>query len=205
MVWQYGFFFDASKCSGCKTCQIACKDKNDLEPGLLWRKVYEVAGGSWNKQGDVWVPDLAVYNISMACNHCQKPVCAFSCPVKAIWKRADGIVLIDVSVCIGCRYCEWACLYNSIKFNMRTNTVSKCDFCVDYIDSGKAPACVATCPQRALDFGDLDILKKKYGTISQIHPLPDPSQAEPALVIKPHRDSEKAAQKSADIANWEEV
>jgi anaerobic dimethyl sulfoxide reductase subunit B (iron-sulfur subunit) len=205
MVNQYAFFFDASACSGCKACQVACKDRNDLEPGVLWRRVYEVTGGGWERKGGAWVPSLAVYNISMACNHCLKPVCGLSCPVKAIWKRDDGIVLIDSARCIGCRYCEWACPYGSIRFDLRKNVVSKCDFCVDAVEAGEPPACVAACPERALDFGDLDELRRKYGDVRTVHPLPDPAQTDPALVIKPHRDSSRAAEKKAEVSNWEEV
>jgi anaerobic dimethyl sulfoxide reductase subunit B (iron-sulfur subunit) len=205
MVNQYGFFFDASVCTGCKACQMACKDRNNLETGLLWRRVYEVAGGSWEKRGEVWVPAVIAYNVSMACNHCEKPLCAMACPVKAIGKRDDGIVLIETQRCIGCRYCEWACPYNAIRFDIRTNTVSKCHFCFDAVDAGEPPACVTACPQRALDFGDISDLRQKYGDVRQIHPLPDPAQAEPALVIKPHRDAAAAAVKGAEVANWEEV
>jgi anaerobic dimethyl sulfoxide reductase subunit B (iron-sulfur subunit) len=141
----------------------------------------------------------------MACNHCEKPVCGLACPVKAISKREDGIVFVDTDACIGCRYCEWACPYTALRFDARTNTVSKCDFCYDAIDAGGAPACVTSCPQRALDFGDLAELRKKYGDVRQIFPLPDPATTEPALVIKPHRDSAKAAERAAEVANWEEV
>jgi anaerobic dimethyl sulfoxide reductase subunit B (iron-sulfur subunit) len=74
MVTQYGFFFNAATCSGCKACQVACNDRHDLGPGVLWRRVYEVAGGGWEKKGEVWVPSVVAYNISMACNHCENPV-----------------------------------------------------------------------------------------------------------------------------------
>jgi anaerobic dimethyl sulfoxide reductase subunit B (iron-sulfur subunit) len=141
----------------------------------------------------------------MACNHCEKPVCGLSCPVKAISKREDGIVFVDTGACIGCRYCEWACPYTALRFDARTNTVSKCDFCYDAIDAGGTPSCVAACPQRALDFGDLAELRKKYGDVRRIFPLPDPSQTEPALVIKPHPDAAKAEERAAEVANWEEV
>jgi anaerobic dimethyl sulfoxide reductase subunit B (iron-sulfur subunit) len=205
MVNQYAFFFDASCCTGCKACQVACKDRNNLDGDLIWRRVYEVAGGGWEKRGEVWVPAVIAYNVSMACNHCEKPPCALSCPVKAIGKRDDGLVLIETERCIGCRYCEWACPYSAIRFNAGTNTVSKCHFCFDALDAGEPPACVSACPQRALDFGDLAELRKKYGDVRQIFPLPDPAQAEPALVIKPHRDAAGAAAKGAEVANWEEV
>jgi anaerobic dimethyl sulfoxide reductase subunit B (iron-sulfur subunit) len=83
--------------------------------------------------------------------------------------------------------------------------MTKCHFCFDYIDEGKIPACVSACPQRALDFGELSDLKKKYSGTDSIHPLPDPTLTEPALVIKPHKDAVGAKEKKARIANREEV
>lgn len=205
MVRQYGFFFDAGLCSGCKACQLACKDKHNLNPGVLWRRVYEVSGGKWRREGGAWVPNVRAYNISLACNHCQEPICALSCPTQAIWKRADGIVFIESNLCIGCRYCEWACPYGAIRFDGRTNLASKCHFCFDLLGEGRPPACVAACPQRALDFGDLEELQKKYGGLDRIFPLPDPSPVKPALIIKPHKDAASAEAEKAEVANWEEL
>jgi anaerobic dimethyl sulfoxide reductase subunit B (iron-sulfur subunit) len=204
-IQQYAFFFDASACSGCKACQLACKDKNDLKRGILWRRVYEVSGGSWRREGAAWTPDIAAYNVSLACNHCLNPVCADSCPTRAVWKRADGLVFIESDKCIGCRYCEWACPYGAIRFDAATHVASKCDFCFDLIGAGDKPACVAACPARALDFGDFDELKKRHGGESALFPLPDPALTSPALVIKPHPDAAGAAAKDALVANWEEL
>ncbi|HOW86425.1 MAG TPA: dimethylsulfoxide reductase subunit B [Candidatus Aminicenantes bacterium] len=205
MAIRYGFFFDASACTGCKACQMACKDRHDLAAGLLWRRVYEVAGGGWRQEDGIWVPSVVAYNVSLACNHCQNPACALSCPVKAISRRDDGIVLVDAGACIGCRYCEWACPYGALRFDPRTGAVSKCTFCHDDIDAGGRPACVAACPQRALDFGDLAGLEEKHGRVREIVPLPAPGLTDPALVIRPHRDAGRAAAAGAAVANWEEV
>ena len=191
-IRQYAFFFDASACTGCKACQIACKDKNDLKTGVLWRRVYEVSGGEWRREGGAWTPDIAVYNISLSCNHCLNPVCADACPTGAIRKRADGLVLIDGDLCIGCRYCEWACPYGAIRFDGAAHRAGKCDFCADLLGAGEKPACVASCPARALDFGYFEELKKVYGSKSAIFPLPDPA-------------ADGAARKNAAVANWEEL
>ena len=67
---RLAFYFDSSTCSGCKTCQMACKDKNDLPVGQLWRRVYEVTGGSWKKDGAAWQQDIFAYNLSLSCNIC---------------------------------------------------------------------------------------------------------------------------------------
>jgi anaerobic dimethyl sulfoxide reductase subunit B (iron-sulfur subunit) len=72
MTKQYAFYFDSSACSGCKACQVACKDKHNLEVGRLWRRVYEVSGGGWQRQGQAWTTSAFAYNLSLACNHCAK-------------------------------------------------------------------------------------------------------------------------------------
>jgi anaerobic dimethyl sulfoxide reductase subunit B len=204
-IHQYAFFFDASACSGCKACQGACKDKHDLPVGVLWRHVYEVAGGGWKKAGGVWVPDVFSYYLSMACHHCANPICGDGCPTSAIYKRDDGIVILDTQACIGCRYCEWACPYGAAQFDAAKRIMTKCHFCYDYIDEGKPPACVAACPMRALDFGELSDLKQKYGGTAEIFPLPEANITEPALLIKPHRDARRAGKDTAEVANWEEI
>jgi anaerobic dimethyl sulfoxide reductase subunit B (iron-sulfur subunit) len=204
-VRQYAFYFDSSACSGCKACQAACKDKHDLPVNILWRRVYEIAGGNWTKSGNVWVPGVFSYYVSMACHQCAKPICGDGCPTKAIYKRQDGIVLLDTEACIGCRLCEWACPYGALQFDEATRLMTKCHFCFDYIDLGKPPACVAACPMRALDFGELADLRKKYGGVSQVFPLPEAALTEPALVIKPHRDATRATKDTAEVANWEEI
>jgi anaerobic dimethyl sulfoxide reductase subunit B (iron-sulfur subunit) len=204
-VRQWAFYFDSSLCSGCKACQGACKDKNDLAPGVLWRRVYEVQGGGWKRSGPLWLPSIITYNLSMSCHHCENPICAPSCPTKAVFKRQDGIVFIDTSACIGCRYCEWACPYGAIQFDEYTRLATKCDFCWDLLEQGRPPACVAACPMRALDFGDLEELRKKYLGTSEIFPLPDTKETRPAVIIKPHRDAAKANADTAEVANWEEI
>jgi len=205
MPKQYGFYFDSSACSGCKACQIACKDKHDLNVGLLWRRVYEITGGEWKEDGNTWVPDIAAYHLSISCNHCENPVCSDVCPTHAIYKRPDGIVLIDHGKCMGCRYCEWACPYSALQFDEAFGTMSKCHFCYDLIDRGEGPACVTACPMRALDFGDISRLRKDYSGTGKVYPLPDESLTKPALLIKPHKDSEKAEKVKAVVSNGVEV
>lgn len=205
MAKQLAFYFDSSQCSGCKACQMACKDKHDLDVGLIWRRVYEISGGYWEKRENAWIPHVFAYNLSVACNHCQKPVCKDVCPTAAITKRKDGIVIINGDKCMGCRYCEWTCPYSSPQFDKDSGTMTKCHLCYDYIDSGTIPVCVSACPQRALDFGELAELKKKYSETDSVHPLPDPTLTEPALVITPHRDADRAEKEKAKIANREEI
>ncbi len=199
---RLAFFFDSSTCSGCKTCQVACKDKNDLPVGQVWRRVYEVSGGGWKKEGAAWKNDVFTYNLSLSCNHCEEPICAQNCPTRAIRKRADGIVLIDQNLCIGCKYCAWVCPYGAPQYNPEKGVMGKCDLCADYVDQGKNPSCVDACPMRALDFGDYDDLVRKYGKSEHIYPLPDPSITGPALCTRAHQNAGGA---DPAVTNIEEV
>jgi len=205
MVKQYAFYFDSTSCSGCKTCQMACKDKNNLEVGRRWRRVYEVSGGEWFQAGNTWVPKVYAYFVSMACSHCEDPICLKVCPTQAIKKRADGIVLIDETKCVGCEYCSLACPYGAPQYNKQAGKMSKCDFCSDYIDQGKSPACVDACPMRVLEFGELEELVNKYGLSDNIFPLPPASLTRPSTVITPHKDARLADSFPGQVANREEV
>jgi anaerobic dimethyl sulfoxide reductase subunit B (iron-sulfur subunit) len=195
---QNGFFVDNSRCSGCKTCEIACKDYKDLGTEILFRKIYDFEGGNWESlEGGVWEQSVFMYHVSLACNHCTVPACLAVCPVEAIIKDADsGLVVIDEKLCIGCGSCVTACPYEIPKMDEEAKTVRKCDGCFDRVAEGKQPICVEACPIRALDFGEIEAVRSQYGELAQIPPLPDPAETAPNLVIKPCPIAE-----SPDIAN----
>jgi anaerobic dimethyl sulfoxide reductase subunit B (iron-sulfur subunit) len=202
----FGFFIDSSSCSGCKTCQVACKDKNDLQAGIRFRRVYEVAGANWTKTDEgAWEHDMVVYNLSVACNHCENPACVSACPTKAMHAEPDGMVLIDPEKCAGCHYCEWACPYGSPQYNQEKGIMQKCDFCRDYVLEGKKPVCITSCPMRALEFGPISLLIENHGDNRSVFPLPDPSLTKPAICIKPHPSASKARELGAIIINREEI
>lgn len=202
---RYAFYFDSTSCSGCKACQIACKDKHNLEIGRIWRRVFEITGGSWIAHENSWQSNVFSYNVSISCNHCDRPICMEVCPTSAISKRSDGIVLIDQTNCVGCGYCQWACPYNAPQLDPASRKMTKCTLCFDYLDAGKPPACVAACPLRVLDFGEYTELREKYKTVEGIFPLPEHSLTEPSLIISPHKDSHRAYQEPAQISNLEEI
>ncbi len=205
MSKQLAFYHNSSVCTGCKACVIACKDKNDLPVGMNWRRVVQYEGGSWvpdPRHKELMVPsNVFVYSLSIACNHCQNPLCLQVCPVQAISKRDDGIVLIDKNVCIGCRYCEWACPYGAPQFNEEKGFMTKCDFCQDLQAAGMNPACADACVMRAIEFGELEELRAKYGSQNEIEPLPSNSLTQPALVITPHKDAQPTGSGSGKIAD----
>lgn len=175
---QKGFYFDMTVCIGCKTCQIACKDKNDLPIGVLYRQVFTVEGGKYPKP---WM-----YYLSIACNHCEDPRCVQNCPTGAMQKRAeDGLVVVDQEACIGCRYCIWSCPYAGPQFVEEKGVVGKCDGCVDLTSRGMMPVCVDACLMRALEFGDLAELKQRHPDATEVASLPNPALTSPCLLITP--------------------
>src|SRR5512133_1895416 len=191
MAKQLAFHVDTAACIGCKGCQVACQDKNNLPAGLPWRRVVEYGDVSWIQQGKFNVPShYFAYYVSVACNHCEKPACAEACPTGAMSKGPSGIVSVDASKCIGCRYCEWACPYGAPQFDEKAGKMTKCNFCEDLVSKGENPVCVDACVMRAIKFGELEELRGKFGSLSAIEPLPPSEITRPALVITPHRHAQ---------------
>jgi anaerobic dimethyl sulfoxide reductase subunit B len=209
MAKQMAFYFNQSACNGCKACVIACKSKNDLPVGVNYRRVVQYGGGGWvpdPSYPSTLIPsNMFAYATSVACNHCESAVCVDICPAKAYSKGPDGIVNLDNSKCIGCRYCEWACPYGAPQFDERKGVISKCDFCADELAKGGEPYCVAACVMRALDYGELDELRQKYGNHPAVEPLAPQNVTRPALVITPHRHAQPAGKGTGRIIDFEEV
>ncbi len=150
---QHGFYFNADNCIACHACESACSEKNDLPPHIAYRAVGYVEGGSW--------PNYTRLNISMACNHCDNPVCLKGCPTRAYTKFAEyGAVLQDPDICFGCGYCTWVCPYNAPQLDTTRGHVMKCNMCVDRLEAGLKPACAAACLGGALDFGVIETTPK---------------------------------------------
>jgi anaerobic dimethyl sulfoxide reductase subunit B (iron-sulfur subunit) len=201
------FYLDTQICTGCKTCMVACKDKNDLEPGVRWRRVFEYSGGEWLCEPDgTFRQDVFAYYISVSCNHCAEPICVEVCPTTAMTQDENGIVTVDQTRCMGCRYCEWACPYGAPQYQRDRGVMTKCDFCRDELSVGGIPACVAACPTRALNFGEFDELKRDLSLDVQkaMAPLPDHGLTEPCAFFKSHRKNRPFGSTAGHIANPEE-
>jgi tetrathionate reductase subunit B len=151
---------DISKCNGCHNCQIACKDEHVGNDWMPYAKPQPITGQFWTKVMDITrgtVPKVKVSYMHSICQHCDDAPCVPVCPQKAIYKRADGIVLIDPEKCAGSRNCLDACPYEVIYFNRDLNISQKCTFCAHLLDEGwKEPRCVDVCPTGARTFGDED-------------------------------------------------
>ncbi|MFC2025139.1 4Fe-4S dicluster domain-containing protein [Chloroflexota bacterium] len=162
---QLGFYFDQSRCVGCYTCVVACKDWHDVPAGpASWIRVSTIEKGKY--------PDVSVAFLSIPCYHCAEPLCVSACPVGAITKREeDGVVVVDREKCLGednCELCREVCPYDAPQFGAEDNArMQKCDLCLDRLAENKIPICVGACLQRALDVGPIDELKAKYGDIQE--------------------------------------
>lgn len=172
---QHGFFFTADNCIGCHACSTACSEKNDLPSHIAFRNVGYVEGGSY--------PAYTRMNISMACNHCDDPVCLKGCPTRAYTKHPEyGAVIQDPDICFGCGYCTWVCPYNAPQLDVVAGHVEKCNMCVDRLEVGLKPACVSACLGNALDFGVVENTpENRVQCETTIPGFPDPSITQPNI------------------------
>ncbi len=172
---QHGFYFNADNCISCHACESACSEKNDLPPYLAYRAVGYVEGGTY--------PSYTRLNISMACNHCDDPVCLKGCPTRAYTKYAEyGAVLQDPDICFGCGYCTWVCPYNAPQLDTEKGHVHKCNMCVDRLEAGLKPACASACLAGALDFGVIETTPENRDQVKTSIPgFPSPEITRPNI------------------------
>ena len=177
---QIAFYYDQTRCIGCNTCIVACKDWNDIPAGpVAWRKLTTIEKGKF--------PELFVAFLTTSCYHCEKPACVDVCPTKAIYKEEKyGAVLVDFDKCQGTRKCWFACPYGSPQFrgDEPGTKMSKCNMCIDRLGQGLKPICVLSCSMRALEFGPLDELREKYGDLRRLEDMPRDTITNPAVVFK---------------------
>jgi len=144
---QWGMLIDLKRCIGCQACTIACKAENDVPLGVFRRRVRTVMENSY--------PDTARHFVPISCFHCADPACLKKCPKKAIYKSAEGLVLVDEKKCEKKKVCTIACPYRNIFIDPLTSKADKCTFCEHRVKEGVVPACVQTCTGGALMFGDV--------------------------------------------------
>ena len=204
-----GFFFDNARCTGCRTCVLACKDYRDHGADSAFRMVIDYEGGSWSQPdetGAVASSGVFAYHISLACNHCNSPVCTQVCPTGAMHKDELDLVWPDADKCIGCGYCTMACPYHAPRIDAHLKCSAKCDGCRDRVARDLRPVCVEACPLRALEFGaSFELQKRHPDAVRSIMPLPNESATNPNLYILHSPAALRAAQGGGSIANREEL
>jgi anaerobic dimethyl sulfoxide reductase subunit B (iron-sulfur subunit) len=203
---QYAFAFDGTRCTGCKTCEFACKDYYDLDTEVQFRKIYEVTGGETTKDENGYATTSCYsYYVSMSCNHCDNPACVKVCPTGAMHKDSEtGLVTVEEGRCIGCGYCHMACPYNAPKVDREKGHSVKCSGCAERLADGVQPICVRACPARALNFGPVSEMEK-LGEVANIAPLPSPTYTDPNFYILACADARPSGDKEAVVVNPLEV
>jgi len=169
MARTLAMFTDTSLCIGCRACQVACKQWNELGLELPeWTGTYQnhthFTDKTFRLVRFIEEPkpsgDLAWLLMSDVCKHCADAGCLNACPTGAIYRTQFGTVNINQDVCNGCRYCVSACPFGVVSFNENTGTAKKCTFCNDRIHNGLGPACAKACPTESINFGTITDLKK---------------------------------------------
>ncbi len=165
---KWGMVIDVSKCEdGCTACIDSCRHENNV----AYHDNHDI-DIHWIRKATIKrkVENARTITAPLLCNHCDHPPCALVCPVKATYKRKDGIVIVDKHRCIGCRYCLIACPYNMRMFNFKENhewhnknypkrmhgVSESCHFCYHRLDKDLQPACVEACSNRAFVFGNIN-------------------------------------------------
>jgi formate dehydrogenase iron-sulfur subunit len=180
-----GMFVDTSICTGCKACQVACKEWNGLDPepshfksdpetGILaanftgnsydntaalsatdWRHVRFIEQFNEKRTGSRWL------FMSDSCKHCTDAACLNVCPFNAITRTDMGNVIVLQDKCMGDKFCNTACPYGVVKYSAKTDTSHKCTLCNDRIHNGLGTACSKACPTGSIQFGEVSELKVK--------------------------------------------
>jgi Fe-S-cluster-containing dehydrogenase component len=157
---EYVMIIDLNKCVGCRACENACNQRNNLPEG---KSFIHVAAKGEEGEGRWFLP--------IQCQHCLDAPCEMVCPANATFHHPSGVVLVKKQVCVGCRYCAVACPYDARIFDEHIGVVHKCWLCLDWVLGGGQPACVQACLKGARVFG-------KRGDI-QIARLLDSGRAKP--------------------------
>ena len=186
MAEPMGFYTDTTVCIGCKACEVACKEWNQLPStnggvntlsgdsydntrkldGIHWRHVKFIEQFSDDRAIGRWLM------MSDVCKHCVQAGCLEVCPTNAIIRTEFDTVVIQSDVCNGCRDCIAACPFGVIDINPASNTAQKCTLCYDRLQAGLEPACSKACPTSSIQFGTIrELQQRAERRVQQLHDL----------------------------------
>jgi len=171
------FVIDVNHCSGCYSCQLACKDEHCGNDWMPYAKAQPLLGHFWGKLNEYvrgQVPQVKMSYVFVPCQHCKDAPCIESCPIEgALYTRNDGLVIIDPNKCTGCRNCITACPYGTIFFNEDIHIAQKCTGCAHLLDRGwpiNEPRCADACAHTSIKFGEESELTSLISNSSILHP-----------------------------------
>ena len=145
---DYGWFVDTRRCFGCHACEVSCKSENDVPLGNYIRQTFFHDEGQYPKVARLFLP--------MSCQHCEDAPCVKACPCGALHKKSGGTVAVDYDQCCGHGTCVDVCPYGAIYLDPVAKQAVKCHNCYHRTEHDMEPACVTTCPSKALFFGDIN-------------------------------------------------
>jgi formate dehydrogenase iron-sulfur subunit len=178
---SYGFFTDTTLCIGCKACEVACKEWNELPA-----EEFKLTGHSYDNTGALsattwrhvtFVEKVSESNgaratnlqpfqsnwlmMSDVCKHCSPAPCLEACPTGALFRTEFDTVVVQQDICNGCGYCVPACPFGVVELNVPDGKAHKCTLCYDRLKGGLEPACAKACPTDSIQFGELDELRER--------------------------------------------
>lgn len=160
MKQQLTFSFDASRCSGCFACVVACRDQNDAVSDVAYRSV--------TRHEEKHSQTTRIAFFSLSCLHCGDAPCTMACPTGALFRHVDdGVIGLNRDLCVGCHSCLLACPFGAPRF-ASDGKMAKCDLCKLRIDHDMEPACVRVCPTGALGFGPANVLAGEKANTASI-------------------------------------
>jgi formate dehydrogenase iron-sulfur subunit len=170
---RMGFFTDTSVCIGCKACEVACKEWNEVPAGgmdllgLSFDNTGQLDANSWRHVAFIEQPapdgsgDLSWLMMSDVCKHCTHAACLDVCPTGSLMRTEFDTVIVQADICNGCGYCVSACPYGVISRREGDGRAWKCTLCYDRIGDGLRPACATACPTESIQYGPLDELRER--------------------------------------------
>jgi formate dehydrogenase iron-sulfur subunit len=178
---RMGFFTDTSVCIGCKACEVACKEWNNVPDdglnllGMSFDNTGNLSANTWRHVAFIEQPrandsDISWLMMSDVCKHCTHAACLDVCPTGALFRTEFGTVVVQEDVCNGCGYCIPACPFGVIDQRKDDGRAWKCTLCYDRIGDGLTPACAKACPTESIQYGALDELRERAERrVEQLH------------------------------------